>query len=74
MEKVLFKFLGDLQWPIYMQPGIAGIPDNSHEPCARIAASEAGKESEGAQVCFLDHVLGIVFIARQPACQVVGCV
>jgi hypothetical protein len=36
-----------LEWPIYMQPGIASITANLHEPFTRIAAAEARKESEG---------------------------
>ena len=55
-----------------MRPGIESIPDNFQEPGTRIAATEAGKESESAQVCFLDYVLGVLLIARQPAREVVG--
>jgi len=65
MEKALVKFRGVLQWPVCVQPGIASIPDNFHEPGTRIAATEAGKESESSQVCFLDHVLCPLEIVHQ---------
>src|SRR5271154_4753001 len=57
-----------------MQPGIASVADDFHEPSPGITALEAGKESEGTQVCILDHVLGVLLIARQPPRQVVGSV
>src|SRR5260370_38833103 len=47
-EEVLIKFSGVLQWPVCMQPGIARIKDNLHEPCARVTTSETRQESESA--------------------------
>jgi len=49
-EKILVKFRRVLEWPIQMQPGKASITDKFHEPEARIAATEAGKEPESTQV------------------------
>src|SRR4029077_16477310 len=58
------RFRGPLQWSIYMQPGIASITDNFHEPGTCITAAEAGVKTEGTQVCFLDSVLCVLLIAR----------
>jgi len=63
-ERILIKFGGFLQRPVYVQPCIASIPDDFHEPRTRIAAAEAGEESESAQVCFLGYVVGILLISH----------
>jgi hypothetical protein len=55
-----------------MRPRIESIPDNFQEPRTGVAAVEAREESESAQICFLDHILRIPLIARQPARQVVS--
>jgi hypothetical protein len=47
-DKVLVILHGVLQSPVFMQPGIASITDNFHDPCTRIAAAESGKEPESA--------------------------
>ena len=39
-----------------------------------VATLVAVKEPEGAQIRFLDAMLRVSFVARQPARQVVGCV
>jgi hypothetical protein len=72
IENVFVKFRCVLQWPVCMQPGIASIPHNFHEPSTRIAAAEAGKESESSQVCFLGDVLCEAVAELQKAAQLSG--
>jgi len=53
-------------------PSETCVADDRHQPCLAIPALEAVEKAEGAQVCFLNDILRVIFIARQPAREVVG--
>jgi len=51
------------------QPRIGRVAQDRQHPGARIVADAGVERAEGAQACFLQHVLGIGGVARQPARQ-----
>src|ERR1700739_1298454 len=57
-----------------MEPRVPGIADNFQKPGARVTAAEAREESERAQVGFLDNVVCVLPIPREPAGQGVGSI
>ena len=54
------------------QPGIAGVPHDGQQPDSGVATVKTVEEPECPDTGLLRHVLGIVVVARQPACQVVS--
>jgi hypothetical protein len=53
------------------QTVVAPIAYDGQQPGTPVAASKTCKVADGAQVCVLNHVLGLGFVAHQPASQVV---
>src|SRR4051812_6462298 len=63
-----------LFWQPPTNPTEICVANDRHEPYARILASEAIEEAEGAQHCFLRHVFSVGAIASHPARHVVSSV
>ncbi len=59
---------------VLVEPRVAGIAHGREQPGACVAAVKAVEEFECAQVGLLHHVPGVLFIARQPAGQIIRCV
>jgi len=52
----------------------AHIPYNRQNPCARIGASERIEGAIGTQICVLNRILGVLRLAHQPSCKIVGVI
>jgi hypothetical protein len=58
----------------FFPPGVEGVAYDGEKPGSCITAPETVEKSKSTQASFLDHVLRILGIPRQPSSEVVGSV
>src|SRR5262245_62738665 len=64
---MLLVLVGDHLVAMRPAPCVAAVPDDREQPCALVATAKASEVAPGPEVCFLDNVLCVVFIAQEIA-------
>jgi len=57
--------------PVALEPIVKGVANDAQQPGTAVAAPESAQKLEGSQVGFLDDVLRVRLVAREPACQII---
>ena len=70
--QLLVELGTELTRAVLMKELICAVTDHLQQPGARVLATEAVEEAERANDGLLHDVLGVMVVAQQPACEVVG--
>jgi hypothetical protein len=54
------------------QPVVAGVAHDAQQPWPRVVAAQAVEKTERAQIGLLHRIVRVLFVAQQPAREVVG--
>ena len=70
--QLLVELGTELTRAVLMKELICAVTDHLQQPGARVLATEAVEEAERANDGLLHDVLGVMVVAQQPSCEVVG--